>query len=1265
MANSADTRRSLITALTEPHATVADPQKRRAARSLAGLSLALLAANTLAIVLHSVVTGSVVPVGLVSEGTFLAVYVLSRTARPKWGVALLAVASSAAIFATLPFGSDPVLALGWLVFPILLGTALLDVWAACVFSILNLAGAATFATVSERVSLPEATTPLLIATFTSLIALGIKIIRDRDTSRLEQQARELAESRERYRDLVTGIPVGLFEMTPDGWFSDVNPACIELLGYSSRETLIATEPADLWIDADRHRAWLTQLAETGFVGHFEARLRRPDGTVIWTRGTTRSIVDDEGVVVGYRGSIEDITEAKKAQQELDILVSVIEQSAEAVVLTDLDGRITYVNPALERTSGYCAAELRGQKPGMLKSGQHGEAFYRYLWHTIISGRVWNGLLVNRHKDGSLYQEEATIFPIRDEEGTTLHYAAVKRDVTERVHTLKRLEQRTLELATLNALAEALSSSLRVEDMLDEALSRIVFALGFDGGLITLAEERTGVLEVLSYAGLPVSTLDEIKQRGLDGMPCGIVFREQRPLRIEDLNLESSLYAPEMRKSGLRAYAGTPIVHQGRCLGVLSLFDRKAHPLSESEHHLLSAVSHQIGVAVEHARLFESTQQRVQELSLLHDVAIAAVSEVNVQETLHRAAEALSEAMGGVFVALALLDEPTKSLHIRASAGRPLDHIEHLVLRLGEGITGWVAQHGEPALANDVRADPRYVEGWSDTRSELSVPLLAEGRVIGVLNVESPQAGAFTPEDQRLLSTLASTLVSIIERARLFEEVSAARAELEARAQELSVANDRLQELDRLKSEFLANMSHELRTPLNAILGFAQLLGRGRTLSPEQRQSVQVISGSGEHLLAMINDILDMSKIEAGRVTLDATDFDLHQTLTSVEAMMRVRAEAKGLRLMVECDQVPRYVRSDQRKLRQVLINLLSNAIKFTHNGDIVLRVEHVAARDDGATGTDTLHFEVIDSGVGIAADEIDALFEPFAQTRSGREAQQGTGLGLPISRKFVQMMGGELTVSSEVGTGSTFTFDVQLERADQATVTADQTPRRVVGLAPDQPPYRILVVDDQAENRLLVRELLGAVGFEVDEAADGQEAIDRHATWRPHLILMDMRMPGMDGYEATQRIKATAEGQATVIVALTASAFDEDRTLTLSAGCDDYVRKPFRESDLLAALARCLGVRYVYADDKATPQQSADQPPDGSQLAAAIASLPSHWVADLHSAASRARADLIVDLASRLERDQVAVAQALVRLAGDFRFDTILSLAGAQEGAEP
>jgi signal transduction histidine kinase/CheY-like chemotaxis protein len=391
-----------------------------------------------------------------------------------------------------------------------------------------------------------------------------------------------------------------------------------------------------------------------------------------------------------------------------------------------------------------------------------------------------------------------------------------------------------------------------------------------------------------------------------------------------------------------------------------------------------------------------------------------------------------------------------------------------------------------------------------------------------------------------------------------------------------------------KSIFLANMSHELRTPLNAILGFSQLMNRDTNLSPEQQEDLSIITRSGEHLLTLINQVLDLAKIEAGRTTLNETAFDLIRLLDDLEDMFQLKAQEKGLHLICDrCDDVPQYVRADEVKLRQVLMNLLSNAIKFTSEGGVSLRV---ASRKPKAVSTPsseaeqptiereqlTLYFEIEDTGPGIAPDELDKLFQAFVQTQTGFASQQGTGLGLIISRQFVKLMGGEITVSSSLGRGTIFKFDIHLGVADATAIKSKPPTRRVIALQPNQPSYRLLIVDDRWDNRQLLIKLLNPLGFEIKEATNGIEAIELWSNWEPHLIFMDMRMPVMDGYEATKRIKATTQGQATAIVALSASNFGEARAVVFSVGCDDFIHKPFREADIFDALHKHIGVRYVY-----------------------------------------------------------------------------------------
>ncbi|MEM9276779.1 MAG: ATP-binding protein, partial [Cyanobacteria bacterium P01_F01_bin.143] len=375
--------------------------------------------------------------------------------------------------------------------------------------------------------------------------------------------------------------------------------------------------------------------------------------------------------------------------------------------------------------------------------------------------------------------------------------------------------------------------------------------------------------------------------------------------------------------------------------------------------------------------------------------------------------------------------------------------------------------------------------------------------------------------------------------------------LEERTFALAEAKEASEIANQTKSNFLANISHELRTPLNVILGFTQIMDRDQTLSHKQKETLKIINHSGEHLLSLINDVLEVTKIESGKTNLHYTDLDLHSLLDSLVQMLRLKAEEKGLEIFFTQDKnIPRYIKTDESKLRQILINLLSNAIKFTTVGIVELQVKILDSTTKKSTDGDitvtNLLFNVIDTGMGIAKTEISSLFESFVQTTSGIKSQQGTGLGLAISRKFAQLMGGNITVTSEVNQGSTFSVTLPVESVAEVAVKLRDT-RRVIGLAPDQPSYRILIVEDRWENRLLLRNLLDTLGFEIREADNGQEGITVWQEWHPHLIFMDMQMPIMNGLTATEYIKNHDLNSETIIIALTANVFMKQRSEILAA----------------------------------------------------------------------------------------------------------------------
>src|SRR3954454_3025955 len=397
----------------------------------------------------------------------------------------------------------------------------------------------------------------------------------------------------------------------------------------------------------------------------------------------------------------------------------------------------------------------------------------------------------------------------------------------------------------------------------------------------------------------------------------------------------------------------------------------------------------------------------------------------------------------------------------------------------------------------------------------------------------------------------------------------------------------LQQANRAKTVFLANMSHEIRTPMNAILGFSQLMLRDQDLTAQQCQYLGTINRSGEHLLALINDVLEMSKIEAGRTTLNISTFDLPVLLKDLEMMFRIRTNEKKLSFSVEMiGDVPRFIVTDINKLRQVFINVIGNAVKFTERGGIALRVR---AHREAATGP-CLRVEVEDTGPGISPDDQEKLFRHFEQTKTGQQAGTGTGLGLAISREFVRLMGGVITVRSEVGQGSVFDIQLPLNVGDAEAVQATDNPRRVLGLRPGQSACRVLIADDIEDNRQLLAQLLAPVGFEIRLATNGAEAVQEFERWRPHLVLMDFRMPVMDGHEVIRGIRAMAGGKVPKIIAVTASAMDDNRQELMEIGADDFIGKPFREAELFQKIHAHVGVNYLYAElPTATDQNEAGE----------------------------------------------------------------------------
>ena len=608
----------------------------------------------------------------------------------------------------------------------------------------------------------------------------------------------------------------------------------------------------------------------------------------------------------------------------------------------------------------------------------------------------------------------------------------------------------------------------------------------------------------------------------------------------------------------------------------------------------------------------------------------------------------------------------------------------------------------------------------DIKANLVVPILQGEKLWGLLIAHHCRSQRhWNSSEIESLKHISVQLAIAIQQSTLFEQAQTEIAERKLAETALQKAVVAADTANRAKSEFLSSMSHELRTPLNAILGFSQVMVRDSSLNNQHQQHLEIINRAGEHLLALINDILEMSKIEAGRSQLNESSFNLMRLLKTLEEMFRLKAKSKKLQLNLEVgDGVPQFVSGDEGKLRQILINLVGNAIKFTERGSVTLRVKKKVEESLGAetaelsdtqtkladagsehseslavetaaiqkkTGWYTgfnpskslgdfdcveandlrpqllrLQFEIEDTGLGIAPEEINKLFEPFEQTKTGQKSQQGTGLGLPISHKFVQMMGGDITVISTPELGSKFAFDIQISLATPSEIKNFKSKKKVIGLAPNQPEYRILVVDDRADNGLVIDRLLSPLGIVVRSARDGQEAIAIWEDWQPHLIWMDMQMPVMDGYEATRQIKAHPLGKQTVIVALTASVFEEERQTILGAGCDDFIRKPFEAKILFAKMEELLGVRYIYEESVEAPLENESEisgVTSNQSVESQIGQMPLEWVEKISHAAHECCDDKIVKLIEELPKEFALAAEVLTTLVEDFLFDDIIDLA--------
>lgn len=769
---------------------------------------------------------------------------------------------------------------------------------------------------------------------------------------------------------------------------------------------------------------------------------------------------------------------------------------------------------------------------------------------------------------------------------------------------------------------------------------------------------------------------------------GEEFLSEQAFRVcEDIYAAgfSPCYIEALERYQARAYAIAAIYKGTEIWGLLAAFQyNEVRHWQGAEVNFLVQIASQLGVAIQQGELFGQVQKRSTDLQTTLEIELQKRAEqlardAEQERALSRVIERIRQTLDIVTIFNATTLEVRQNLDCdRVVVYRFFDDwsgkfvfeskkdewlpLEELAERSNTWDDTYLQEHKggrygnhESFVVNDIYAvnltecHLQILESYQ-IRAFMIAPVFVADKLWGLLAAyQNSGSRIWEPSEVRLLTQVGNQLGVALQQAELLVQLQKAK-------EDADTAN-------KAKSDFLAHMSHELRTPLNSILGFAQVLSRGETLTPEQREHVSIITRSGEHLLTLLNDVLEMSKIEAGMIELNAKTCNFHILLERLKDMFLLKAQAKNLQLIFEKDiDVPKYIYADESKLRQILINIIGNAVKFTNKGIVRLKVSHRVSLKDSSDSSDTqdyqqLLFEVADTGAGIAPEEMDILFEPFVQTTTGRQSQEGTGLGMAISKRFVKLMGGDIQVESTVHVGTIVRFDIKVQTLSSSDIQLPLN-RGEIALTSNRSTFRILLADDKYESRFLMKNLLAPIGFEIQEATNGQEAVKIWQSWQPHLVWMDMQMPIMDGYEATRLIRAaeTAESRCKII-ALTASVLDTQRSAMLSLGCDDFVSKPIREEIILDKIAEHLGIVYDYVARDSEGLETNTEPSDIQQVIYQdLCNLDILWLVELQLAARAADEDKIFLMLNQIRDTHPTIAGLIQNLVNDFHLDQIINI---------
>jgi PAS domain S-box-containing protein len=941
---------------------------------------------------------------------------------------------------------------------------------------------------------------------------------------LVQQTELLRSLEDRYRLAIDcnraavwewNVPEGTMEV-PDRWFA--------IRGLPPKGPVCPIEEWERGIHPE-DLPWVMSEVQKHFGGETddfvaEYRVRHADGSWRWVLDRAVAQRDDQGQIVRMVGSEEDVTRRKQAERALEGSLarfrSLTEMSMVGIWATDAEGNNTYLSPRCVELGGIAPELARGLGWVSAVHPEDRERVSSEWKQASQQTRPFVSEFRFLHHDGRVVWVLSQAMPVTQGDGEIVEWIGSVSDLTD----LKRTEQDLRE------------NEQRNRAMLS-AMPDLIFVCDREGIYLDCLVADPNDLLASPQEFLGRSLRDYHTKEDAERILAA--FQQV----LADRRLQIVEYELELAKD--RSWFETRITaiddQRVLCL-VRNVTERKIaeRSLQQQQEQLEHLVAERTA----------SLQQEIQK----HQETLEALSH---SEAYNRALVAAIPDL--IFV----IDRQGYFLDYHARDDDELLFLpeEFLGRRYQEVLPSSIAEQLNGAVEGLFTSDrkQRFEYRLQVADQELSFETL------------------LTKLDDDRVMMIAHNITERVEAARKLQEANQRLEQEIARCNELA---EQAEAANQAKTRFTANTSHEIRSPLNAVYGFAQLLERDPSLTPKQHEYTQTILRSVQHLLHLLNQVLDLSKIEAGKTELHMEDFNLDSFLADSITVFRHAADAKNLGLVVDRDpNLPNRLHSDAGKLREIVVNLLANAVKFTTEGQIVLRVRRSVGTDQAATSR--LVFEVQDTGPGLSKEEQAYVFQPYAQTTLGAQAG-GIGLGLPLSRELAQLMGGTLGVASRLGSGTTFRLEVPLQEALDACVH-ERGQRHAIKVDPASGPWRILIADDKPDNLNILKCLLSPMGFELREASDGAEAWEVFQQWKPHAALLDMRMPKMDGYEVARRIKASSDGRKTLVVAITASVFEDARERSRDAGIDCYLPKPFETNKLLDFLANGLDLSYVYGEE--------------------------------------------------------------------------------------